>query len=82
MVDRMPPARGDRNLRIELGRVHLPWEKVADLNVGKVVSLENLVDEPVDLFVGERLVGRGEVLVLDGCFCIRVTQLPRPSKSN
>ncbi len=81
MVDRMPSPRSDRSLRIELGRVHLPWEKVADLHTGQVVSLENLVDEPVDLFVGERLVGRGEVLVLDGCFCIRVTHLPREPKT-
>lgn len=81
MVDRMPPARGGRNLRIELGHVHLPWEKATELSVGKVVSLESLVDEPVDLFVGERLIGRGEVLVLDGCFCIRVTQLPRQSNT-
>jgi flagellar motor switch protein FliN/FliY len=75
MVDRMPSPRGDRNLRIELGRVRLPWEQVAKLGPGSVVSLETLVDEPVDIVVDSHVVARGEVLVLDGCFCIRVTQL-------
>jgi flagellar motor switch protein FliN/FliY len=40
-----------------------------------VVSLETLVDEPVDIVVESQIVARGEVLVLDGCFCIRVTEL-------
>jgi flagellar motor switch protein FliN/FliY len=75
MVDRMPFPRGDRNLRIELGRVRLPWEQVAKLGPGSVVSLETLVDEPVDIVVESQIVARGEVLVLDGCFCIRVTEL-------
>jgi flagellar motor switch protein FliN/FliY len=75
MVDRMPSPRGDRNLRIELGRVRLPWEQVAKLGPGSVVSLEALVDEPVDIVVESQIVARGEVLVLDGCFCIRVTEL-------
>ena len=75
MVDRMPSPRGDRNLRIELGRARMPWEQAAKLGPGSVVSLEALVDDPVNIFIGERLVAHGEVLVLDGCFCIRVTQL-------
>ena len=75
MVDRMPSPRGDRNLRIELGRARLPWQEFSKLGKGSVVSLESMVDEPVDIVVGGRLVAKGEVLVLDGCFCIRVTQL-------
>jgi flagellar motor switch protein FliN/FliY len=75
MVDRMPSPRGDRNVRIELGRARLPWEQVAKLGLGSVVSLESLIDEPVDIVVGGQVVARGDVLVLDGCFCIRVTQL-------
>jgi flagellar motor switch protein FliN/FliY len=75
MVDRMPPARGDRNLRIELGRARLPWEQAEQLGPGSVVSLESLIDDPVNVYLGQRLVARGEVLVLDGCFCIRVTEL-------
>ena len=74
MVDRMPPRRHHK-LRIELGRVRLPWEEASRLGPGSVVTLDQLVDEPVDIFVEERLVARGEVLVLDGCFSIRVTEL-------
>ncbi len=75
MVDRMPSPRGDRNMRIELGRARLPWQEFSKLAAGSVVSLESLIDEPVDIVIGGRLVAKGEVLVLDGCFCIRVTQL-------
>ena len=64
MVDRMPSPRGDKNLRIELGRVRMPWEQVAKLGPGSVVSLETLVDEPVDIVVDSHVVARGEVLVL------------------
>lgn len=76
MVDRSPHVpRHPLPVRIELGRVNLPLEKAAKLTPGSVVTLESLVDEPVDLVVDGRLVARGEVLVLEDNFCIRVTEL-------
>ena len=47
----------------------------ANPSAAAVVSLETLVDEPLDLVVDGRLIARGEVLFLDGSFCIRVTKL-------
>ncbi len=76
MVDRVPPGEGNsRFMRIELGRTRLSLPEAEKLVAGSVVTLDQLVDEPVDILIGGRLVARGEVLLLEGCFCVRVTQL-------
>lgn len=76
MVDRSPGApRGAKDLCIELGRATLPAYQADQLAAGQVVSLDTLVDQPVDISIDGRLVARGEVLVLDGCFCVRITEL-------
>lgn len=63
------------DLRIELGRTHLPIEDVLRLKRGSVVTLEKLAGDPVDVFVNGRLVARGEILVLNDNFCVRVVEL-------
>ncbi len=76
MIDRAANTPGGPlELRIELGRAKVPRDEAGKLGAGSVVSLETLVDEPVDIVVGGRLIAQGEVLVLDGSFCIRVTKL-------
>jgi flagellar motor switch protein FliN/FliY len=79
LIDRNRHAPHDElELTIELGRARLTTAQAANLGPGDVVALETLVDQPVDILVGGRLVARGEVLELDGNFCIRVTELIRP----
>jgi flagellar motor switch protein FliN/FliY len=63
------------DLRIELGRTHLCPEEVLQLRQGSVVPLDKLAGDPVDIYVNERLVARGEVLVLNDNFCVRVADL-------
>jgi flagellar motor switch protein FliN len=76
MVDRSANAHGTPvDLHIELGRARLRPDEADRLERGSVVSLESLVDEPVNIVAGGRLIAKGEVLVLDGSFCIRVTKL-------
>jgi len=65
----------DLDLRIELGRTHMYLEDVLKLKRGSVVTLEKLAGDPVDVFVNGRMVARGEVLVLNDNFCVRVTEL-------
>ena len=65
----------DLDLRIELGRTHMHLEDVLKLKRGSVVPLDKLAGEPVDVFVNGRMVARGEVLVLNDNFCVRVTEL-------
>ena len=63
------------DLRIELGRTRMRLEDVLQLRVGSVVVLDNAADEPVDVYVNNRLIARGEILVMNDRFCVRVTQL-------
>lgn len=65
----------DLDLQIELGRTHMYLEDVLKLKRGSVVTLDKLAGDPVDVFVNGRLVARGEVLVLNDNFCVRVTEL-------
>lgn len=65
----------DLDLKIELGRTHMLLEDVLKLRRGSVVTLDKLAGDPVDLFVNGRLVARGEILVLNDNFCVRVAEL-------
>jgi flagellar motor switch protein FliN/FliY len=85
--DLSPEAEGDQrqpidllgevemDLRIELGRTQMRLEEVLQLRGGSVVALDKLAGDPVDVFVNGRLIARGEVLVMNDNFCIRVTEL-------
>ena len=66
------------DLRIELGRTQLLIEDVLKLKDGSVVSLDKLAGDPVDIIVNGRLIGRGEVLVLNDNFCVRVAEILAP----
>jgi flagellar motor switch protein FliN/FliY len=63
------------NVKIELGRSRMLVEDVLKLNEGSVVELDKLAGDPVDVFVNDRLVARGEVLVLNDNFCVRVNEI-------
>lgn len=66
------------DLRIELGRTELLIEEVLKLREGSVVALDKLAGDPVDILVNGRLVARGEVLVLNDNFCVRVAEILAP----
>lgn len=66
------------DLRIELGRAELLIEEVLQLREGSVVPLDKLAGDPVDILVNGRLVARGEVLVLNDNFCVRVAEILSP----
>ena len=65
----------DLNVSIELGRTEMTVEDVLRLGEGSVVELDKLAGDPVDIFVNSRLIARGEVLVLNDNFCIRVNEI-------
>ncbi|MFO0898266.1 MAG: flagellar motor switch protein FliN [Pirellulales bacterium] len=62
-------------LQIELGRTQMYLEDVLKLRKGAVVPLDKLAGDPVDIYVNGRLIARGEVLVLNDNFCVRVAEL-------
>src|SRR5688500_1101899 len=65
----------DLDLRIELGRTQMYLEDVLKLKRGSVVALDKLAGDPVNIHVNGRLIARGEVLVLNDNFCVRVAEL-------
>lgn len=62
-------------VRIELGRTRMLVQDVLRLDQGSVVELDKLAGDPVDIYVNERLVARGEVLVLNDNFCVRINEI-------
>jgi flagellar motor switch protein FliN len=63
------------DLKIELGRTRMHLDEILQLRKGSVVTLDKLAGDPVDVYVNGRLVARGEVLVLNDNFCVRVAEL-------
>jgi flagellar motor switch protein FliN/FliY len=62
-------------LSVELGSCHMPMREVLQLTTGSVVQLDKVADAPVDLFVNQKLVARGEVVVVEDQFGIKLTEL-------
>jgi flagellar motor switch protein FliN len=79
------PARAERgvdlildvalNVRVELGSTHMTVEEVLALSPGSVVELDRLAGEPVDIVVNDRLIAKGEVVVVEENFGVRVTEI-------
>lgn len=63
------------NVKIELGRTRMLVEDVLRLSEGAVVELDKLAGDPVDIYVNDRPIARGEVLVLNDNFCVRIHEI-------
>ena len=89
-----PPVETDRGcskgmellLDVELeaslrfGSREMPLNEVLDLGPGDVVQLDRHISDPVDLIVGDKIVARGEVVLVSGNFALRVTEVAEPKK--
>jgi flagellar motor switch protein FliN/FliY len=63
---------------LQFGSREVPLREVLELGPGDVVELNRHVSEPVDLVVGDRIIARGEVVVVSGNFALRVTEVATP----
>ncbi len=63
---------------LQFGSREMALREVLELGPGEVVELDRHVSEPVDLVVGDRIVARGEVVVVNGNFALRVTEVATP----
>ena len=63
------------SLTVELGSCIMPMRDVLQLNVGSVVQLDKSASAPVELFVNRKLIARGEVVVVEDRFGIKLTDL-------
>lgn len=67
----------DVNLRVklQLGKTRMLVEDILNLGEGSVVELDKLAGDPIDILVNDRLIARGEVLVLNDNFCVRISEV-------
>ena len=63
------------SLSVELGSCQMPMRDVLQLTLGSVVQLDKVADAPVELFVNRKLIARGEVVVVEEKFGIKITEL-------
>ncbi len=66
------------NLSVELGRKDMQIKEILNLGPGKIIELDKLAGEPVDLLVNGKLLAKGEVVVVDENFGVRITELIDP----
>jgi flagellar motor switch protein FliN/FliY len=62
-------------LTVELGSCQIPMREVLQLNSGSVVKLEKAAQTPVDLYANQKLIARGEVVVVEDSYGIKITEL-------
>jgi flagellar motor switch protein FliN len=65
---------------LRFGCREMPLGEILDLGPGDVVQLDRHVSDPVDLIVGDKIVARGEVVLVNGNFSLRVTEVAAPRK--
>jgi flagellar motor switch protein FliN len=65
---------------LRFGCRELPLGQILDLGPGDVVQLDRHVNDPADLIVGDKIVARGEVVLINGNFGLRVTEVASPRK--
>ena len=62
-------------VRVELGRVDLPIREILELSSGSIVDMKRMIGEPVEVFVNDKLLAKGEIVVLEDVLGVRITQI-------
>ena len=70
------------NVSLRFGQRQMPLREVLELGSGSVIELDRMVDEPVELYLDGKLIARGEAVVVDGNYGLRVTEIPQPVASH
>jgi flagellar motor switch protein FliN/FliY len=65
-------------LSVELGRTHKKIKEILELAQGSILELDKLAGEPVDILINGKLLAKGEVVVIDEKFGVRVTEIISP----
>ncbi|HEY5214378.1 MAG TPA: flagellar motor switch protein FliN [Acidobacteriaceae bacterium] len=70
------------NVSLRFGQCKLPLREVLDLTSGSVIELDRDVDDPVELLLDGKVIARGEAVIVDGNYGLRVTEIPQPIASH
>ncbi len=86
-AEAVPTAQGlellldvELDATIRFGCRELPLKEILELGPGDVVTLDRHIADPADLIVGDKIVARGEVVLVNGNFGLRVTEVAAPRK--
>ena len=66
---------------IEFGRTHMTVQEVLELGGGSVIQLDRMVGEPIDIFISDRKLAEGEVVVIGEHFGVRITRIVATAES-
>lgn len=66
------------DVTLRFGQRMMTLREVLDLTSGSVIELDRQVDEPVELLLEGKVIARGEAVVVDGNYGLRVTEVPQP----
>jgi flagellar motor switch protein FliN/FliY len=65
---------------VELGRTRKQIREILQFGAGTVIELDKLAGEPVDILVNGKFIAKGEVVVIDESFGVRITDIVHPAK--
>jgi flagellar motor switch protein FliN/FliY len=68
------------DLSVELGRTRMSIQDLLNLSPGSVVELDKIAGEPLDILINDRLIARGEAVVVNDKFGVRITDIVSPSE--
>lgn len=68
------------DVSVELGRARLSIQELLNLSPGSVIELDKVAGEPLDILVNQRLVARGEAVVVNDKFGVRITDIVSPTE--
>jgi flagellar motor switch protein FliN len=66
------------NVTLRFGQRQLTLREVLELTTGSVVELDRQIEEPVELLLDGKVIARGEAVVIDGNYGVRVLEVPHP----
>jgi len=67
-------------ISVELGKVKKLIREILELNLGSIIELDKMAGEPVDILVNGKMIAKGEVVVIDDSFGVRITDILSPEK--
>ncbi len=68
------------DVSVELGRTRMPIQDLLGLGPGSVIELDKVAGEPLDILVNDRLIARGEAVVVNDKFGVRITDIVSPAE--
>lgn len=82
--DPMEAAYGDVTISVEtrIGSIFLPVRKLLELRIGAVIETQKVVGEPMDIYMEGRLMARGEVVVVNERYGVRISEVVRSDEAD